>query len=136
MVERKILWRLINGAPGAIVRQLGLADSRMTQIGRAIRWIRDYYAGTIRIEELADIAGMSLTSFHRHFLGVTSLSPSSFRNRYACRKPAPGSCCRLRTSPLSALPWSMTARRNSAESIGGCLVRRPARTGNRSDEPS
>ena len=39
-IEREILWRLINGEQGAMVRQLGLADSRMTQIGRAIRWLR------------------------------------------------------------------------------------------------
>jgi AraC-like DNA-binding protein len=80
-IEREILWRLINGEQGAMVRQLGLADSRMTQIGRAIRWIRDHYAETVRIEELAGIAGMSLTSFHRHFLGVTSLSPLQFQKQ-------------------------------------------------------
>jgi AraC-like DNA-binding protein len=80
-IEREILWRLINGEQGAMVRQLGLADSRMTQIGRAIRWIRDHYAEAIRIEDLADMAGMSLTSFHRHFLGVTSLSPLQFQKQ-------------------------------------------------------
>ena len=80
-IEREILWRLINGAQGAMVRQLGLADSRMTQIGRTIRWIRDHYAETVRIEDLANMAGMSLTSFHRHFLGVTSLSPLQFQKQ-------------------------------------------------------
>jgi AraC-like DNA-binding protein len=80
-IEREILWRLINGEQGAMVRQLGLADSRMTQIGRAIRWLRDHYAETVRIEDLADIAGMSLTSFHRHFLNVTSLSPLQFQKQ-------------------------------------------------------
>src|SRR6202166_3793497 len=80
-IEREIFWRLINGAQGAMVRQLGLADSRMTQIGRAIRWIRDHYAETVRIEDLANKIGMSLTSFHRHFLGVTSLSPLQFQKQ-------------------------------------------------------
>ena len=80
-IEREILWRLVNGEQGAMVRQLGLADSRMTQIGRTIRWIRDHYAEAVRIEDLADIAGMSLASFHRHFLGVTSLSPLQFQKQ-------------------------------------------------------
>jgi AraC-like DNA-binding protein len=80
-IEREILWRLINGEQGEMVRQLGLADSRMTQIGRAIRWIRDHYAEAVRIEDLADMVGMSLTSFHRHFLGVTSLSPLQFQKQ-------------------------------------------------------
>lgn len=80
-IEREILWRLINGEQGAMVRQLGVADSRTTQIGRAIRWVRDHYAETLRIEDLASVAGMSLTSFHRHFVGVTSLSPLQFQKQ-------------------------------------------------------
>jgi AraC-like DNA-binding protein len=85
-IEREILWRLINGEQGAMVRQLGLADSRMTQIGRAIRWLRDHYAETVRIEDLAGVAGMSLTSLHRHFLGVTSLSPIQFQKQIRLRE--------------------------------------------------
>jgi AraC-like DNA-binding protein len=80
-IEREILWRLVNGQQGVMVRQLGLADSRMTQIGRVIRWIRSHYAETIRVEDLADIAGMSVTSFYRHFRGVTSLSPIQFQKQ-------------------------------------------------------
>ncbi len=61
-LEREILWRLINGPQGAMIRQIGLADSRMSQVGRAIRWLRSHLADTVRIEDLADIAGMSVTS--------------------------------------------------------------------------
>ena len=64
-----------------MVRQLGLADSRMAQIGRTIRWLRDHYAEPVRIETLADLAGMSVTSFHRHFLGVTSMTPLQFQKQ-------------------------------------------------------
>lgn len=80
-IEREILWRLINGPQGAMVRQIGLADSRMAQIGRAIRWVRNNYAESFRIEDLARIAGMSVTSFHRHFLGVTSLTPIQYQKQ-------------------------------------------------------
>ena len=30
MVEREVLWRLINGAQGAVVRQIGLAEGRLS----------------------------------------------------------------------------------------------------------
>ena len=80
-IEREILRRLINGRQGAMVRQLGLADSRMAQIGRAILWIRAHYAESFRIEDLASTARMSVTSFHRHFLRVTSLSPLQFQKQ-------------------------------------------------------
>lgn len=80
-IEREILWRLINGPQGAMVRQIGLADSRMAQINRAIRWIRTHYAQTIRIENLARVAGMSVTSFHRHFRGVTLMTPIQYQKQ-------------------------------------------------------
>lgn len=79
--EREILWRLFNGPQGALVRQIGLADSRLSQISRSIRWLRHHFAEAIRIEDLAEVAGMSVTSLHRHFRGVTSLTPIQFQKR-------------------------------------------------------
>lgn len=80
-IEREIYWRLLNSEQGTLIRQLGLADSRMAQIGRAIRWIREHYAEAFRVEQLAGLVGMSVTSFHRHFLRITSFSPLQFQKR-------------------------------------------------------
>jgi AraC-like DNA-binding protein len=79
MLEREILWRLLNGEQGAMVRQIGLADSRLSQISRAIRWIRLHHAKAFRIEELAEMAAMSASSFHRHFRAVTTMSPLQYQ---------------------------------------------------------
>ncbi|MFD6925533.1 AraC family transcriptional regulator N-terminal domain-containing protein [Streptomyces sp. NPDC059944] len=81
MIEREILWRLITGEQGALVRQIGLADSRLRHISRAIRWIRDHHAQTLRVEELAGLAGMSASPFHRHFRAVTAMTPIQFQKR-------------------------------------------------------
>ena len=80
-LEREILWRLINGPQGAMVRQIGLADSRMAQIGRAVRLLRSNFAETIRVDELASVANMSVTSLHRHFLNVTSMTPIQYQKQ-------------------------------------------------------
>jgi AraC-like DNA-binding protein len=80
-IEREILWRLVNGAQGATIRQIGLADSRLSQVARAIRRIRTGYAEPLSIEELAKISGMSITSLHRHFRAVTALSPLQFQKQ-------------------------------------------------------
>jgi AraC-like DNA-binding protein len=53
----------------------------MAQIGRAIKWIRSHYAEAVRIDDLADVANMSVTSLHRHFLALTSLSPMQYQKR-------------------------------------------------------
>jgi AraC-like DNA-binding protein len=79
--EREIVWRLLTGEQGAMVRQIGLADSRLSQIGRAIRWIREHYADLFRVEDAARVAGMSPTSFHRHFRAVTTMSPIQFQKQ-------------------------------------------------------
>ncbi|MBA8880836.1 AraC family transcriptional regulator [Phyllobacterium myrsinacearum] len=81
MLEREILWRLLTGEQGNSVRQIGLADSRLSQINRAIRWIRAHYAEIFRIDDLADIAGMSAASFHRHFRAITAMSPLQYQKQ-------------------------------------------------------
>jgi len=79
MLEREILWWLLNGEQSGVVRQIGLADSRLSQISRAIRWIRVHHAKPFRIEELAEMAAMSASSFHRHFRAVTTMSPLQYQ---------------------------------------------------------
>lgn len=99
-LEREILWRVIDGPQGALVRQIGLADSRMSQIGRAVRWLGSHFAETIRIEDLAGIAGMSVTSLHRHFRIVTSVTPIQYQKQLrhqAARAPDGNQRRRLRS---------------------------------------
>jgi AraC-like DNA-binding protein len=81
LVEREILWRLLTGPHGAVVRQIGLADSGLAHVGRAIRWLRANYAEPVRVEDLARLAGMSSSAFHRHFRAVTAMSPLQFQKR-------------------------------------------------------
>jgi AraC-like DNA-binding protein len=85
-VEREVLWRLLTGPQGTIVRQIGLADSRLAHLASAIRWIRDHYSEALRVEELAAVATMSVTSFHRHFRAVTSMTPIQFQKQIRLRE--------------------------------------------------
>lgn len=80
-VEREVLWRLVTGPQGTTVRQIGLADSRLAQLARAIRWIRGHYEQTLRVEDLAALATMSVSSFHRHFRAVTSMTPIQYQKQ-------------------------------------------------------
>ncbi len=85
-VEREVLWRLLTGPQGTTVRQIGLADSRLAHLARAIRWIRGHYNETLRVEELAALATMSVSSFHRHFRAVTSMTPIQFQKQIRLRE--------------------------------------------------
>jgi AraC-like DNA-binding protein len=80
-VEREILWRLITGDQGAMVRQIGLADSRLSLIGRSVGWLRHHYDETVRVDDLARLSGMSVSSFHRHFRAVTAMTPIQYQKQ-------------------------------------------------------
>jgi AraC-like DNA-binding protein len=79
LIGKEILWRLVTGAQGPVVRQIGLADSGLSRVGRSIRWIREHYAESLRIEDLARLSSMSVSSFHRHFRAVTAITPIQFQ---------------------------------------------------------
>jgi len=80
-LEREITWRLLTGPQGAMVRQIGVADSRVARIGRAARWLRHHFTETVRIEDVAEVASMSITSLHRHFRAITSLTPIQYQKQ-------------------------------------------------------
>ncbi|WP_153031031.1 AraC family transcriptional regulator [Amycolatopsis sp. YIM 10] len=81
LIQREILWRLLTGPHGGMVRQIGLASSTLSHVSRAIQWIRDNYAEPMRIEDLARLAGMSPSAFHRHFRATTAMSPLQYQKR-------------------------------------------------------
>ena len=81
LVEREITWLVLCGPRGAAVSQLGLADSRLSRVAQAVRWLREHYAESVRVDELARMTQMSPSAFHRSFQAVTSLSPIQFQKQ-------------------------------------------------------
>jgi AraC-like DNA-binding protein len=81
LLKREILWWLIVGEQGATVRQLGLADSHLSHIARAVRWIREHHASAFRVEDVAELCGMSPSAFYRNFQAVTAMSPIQFQKQ-------------------------------------------------------
>jgi AraC-like DNA-binding protein len=79
LYRREVLWRLLTGPQGAVVRQIGLADGNLAHITRAVQWIRDHHDESIRIGELAALAAMSESTFHRHFRAVTHRTPIQYQ---------------------------------------------------------
>jgi len=79
LFKREILWRLMTGEQGDVVRQLGLVDSSLSHITRAVRWIRENYTRPFRVEEVAQLSGMSVSAFHRNFQAVTAMTPIQFQ---------------------------------------------------------
>lgn len=128
LVKREILWRLITGEQGAAVRQLGLADSGLSHVSRAVRWIREHYAEPFRVEEVARLSGMSVSAFYRHFQAVTAMSSIQFQKQIRLQEAR----LLLATHPGdvtgSATASATTTRRSSAASTAASSARPRAGT--------
>ena len=79
--EREILYRVLQGPQGWMLRDIALPHSTLARIRQAIAWLRKHYAQTVHIDVLADVAAMSAASLHRHFKAVTTMSPIQFQKQ-------------------------------------------------------
>lgn len=79
--EREIIFRVLQGPHGWMLREIAAPDTAMARINMAIQWIRRDFAQPIGVERLAQRASMSVSAFHRHFKAVTSLSPLQYQKR-------------------------------------------------------
>jgi AraC-like DNA-binding protein len=80
-VKREIHWRLLTGPQGGLVRQIGIAGSRIALVARAIAWIRAHYDKPVRVNDLAAEVGLSVSSLNRHFRVATSMSPLQYQKQ-------------------------------------------------------
>jgi AraC-like DNA-binding protein len=75
----EILIRLLRSSVGARIAQIGLADTGVYGVEKAVTWLRANFSQPMRVEELAELAHMSVSSFHQHFKSVTSMSPLQYQ---------------------------------------------------------
>lgn len=79
LVVDEILIRLLRGPLGPRLAQLGLKDSGVQGVSKAVTWIKDNFSQPIKMRDLAKRANMSISTFHTHFKSVTSMSPLQFQ---------------------------------------------------------
>ncbi|MGH6859946.1 MAG: AraC family transcriptional regulator N-terminal domain-containing protein [Phyllobacterium sp.] len=79
--EREILFRVLQGPLGWMLRDIASPDTALSRISVAINWIRQNFTQQIRVEALAEMAALSVSAFHRHFKAVTALSPLQYQKR-------------------------------------------------------
>jgi transcriptional regulator GlxA family with amidase domain len=79
LVVDEILIRLLLSPIGVRVAQLGVAESGVHGIAKAVSWLRANFAQPMKVDELARLAHMSTSSFHQHFKAVTSMSPLQYQ---------------------------------------------------------
>lgn len=81
MILREIHYYLLCGSQGGCLRLFSSVGTQANQIAEAISWLREHYADSINMGELARRVNMSSSTFNRHFKQLTSLSPLQFQKR-------------------------------------------------------
>ena len=79
LVMREIYYWLLTGPYGGEVCKVALPDTHMERISRSIGLMQENYTETLRVERLAEAAGMSASSFHQHFKALTSMTPLQYQ---------------------------------------------------------
>jgi AraC-like DNA-binding protein len=79
LVVDEILIRLLRSPIGVRVAQMGLAESSVQRVAKAISWLRANFSQPMKVEDLARLVHMSVSSFHEHFKAVTSMSPLQYQ---------------------------------------------------------
>jgi len=58
---------------------MGFAESSVDRIAKAVSWLRTNFSQPMKVEDLAELLHMSVSSFHEHFKSVTSMSPLHYQ---------------------------------------------------------
>ena len=81
LIQKEIVYRLLIGEQGLLLRQMGTVGSQTNQISQVLNWLKQNYTKPLRVEDMAANARMSTATFHRHFRELTSMSPIQFQKR-------------------------------------------------------
>lgn len=79
--EREILYHVLKGPHGWMLRDIASPGTMLARIGNAIHWLRHNFAEEFIVGALAEREAMSVSAFHRHFKAVTAMSPVQYQKR-------------------------------------------------------
>jgi AraC-like DNA-binding protein len=80
-IMREICYWLFEGLHGGDIAQTMLATGNAEPIVRAIHTLRDRFDQPVRIEQLASVAHLSASAFHRQFKELTSMTPLQYQKQ-------------------------------------------------------
>jgi AraC-like DNA-binding protein len=81
LIERELMYRMLRGPEGARLRAIATLGDQSHRTAKAIAWIRTNYAKPLRVDELAEVAGMAVSTLHHHFRALTAMSPLRYQKQ-------------------------------------------------------
>ena len=81
LIQREIVYRLLRGPQGERLRAIATLGDQSQRTAKAVAWLRANYAKPLRLEELAEVARMGMSTLHHHFRALTAMSPLQFQKQ-------------------------------------------------------
>ncbi len=81
LLKREMVFRMLQGSEGARLRAIATLGHQSQRIARAIEWMRMNYGKTFRVEDLAEMSGMGISTFHHQFRALTTMSPLQYQKQ-------------------------------------------------------
>jgi AraC-like DNA-binding protein len=79
LIQREIIYRVLRGRAGARLRAVATLGDQSHRTAKVVAWITANYAKALRVEELAELAGMGVSTLHHHFRMLTAMSPLQYQ---------------------------------------------------------
>jgi AraC-like DNA-binding protein len=81
LIHREIVYRLLRSPQGTNLRAIATHGEQSHRTAKAITWLRTNYAKPLRVEELASMAQMGVSTLHHHFRSLTAMSPIQYQKQ-------------------------------------------------------
>src|SRR4029077_2667033 len=76
-----IIYRILRRPEGARLRAIATRGDQSHRTAKAIAWVCSNFAKPLRVEYLAKMAGMGVSTLHHHFRALTSMSPLQYQKQ-------------------------------------------------------
>jgi AraC-like DNA-binding protein len=81
LIQREIIYRILQSTEGTRLRAICTLGDQSHRTAKAIAWMRANYAKPLPVEDLAQIAGMGVSTLHHHFRALTAMSPLQYQKQ-------------------------------------------------------
>jgi AraC-like DNA-binding protein len=81
LIQREIVYRLLRSPQGKHLRAIATLGEQSHRTAKAVEWLRMNYAKPLRVEELASMARMGVSTLHHQFRSLTAMSPLQYQKQ-------------------------------------------------------
>jgi AraC-like DNA-binding protein len=81
LIQREVIYRLLRGPQGMHLRAIATLGEQSNRTAKAVAWLRENYSKPLRVEELASVAQMGVSTLHHHFRSLTAMSPLQYQKQ-------------------------------------------------------